>query len=124
MVENWALSMNFYEEYVKRQAIIDKAIEDKKSEEELGAIAETLTQEMIAIQEAPITDEIIQKYMPVVEYYYTVGGTPHLDNIHTVFGYVINGIDVVDKIAEVEVIDTIDNKPKKDVIINSIKVKE
>lgn len=124
MVENWALSMNFYEEYVKRQAVIDKAIEDKKSEEELGAIAETLTQEMIAIQEAPITDEIIQKYMPVVEYYYTVGGTPHLDNIHTVFGYVINGIDVVDKIAAVEVIDTIDNKPKEDVVINSITVKE
>ena len=35
------------------------------------------------------------------ELYKTVGGTPHLDQSYTVFGEVVNGIDVVDKIATV-----------------------
>lgn len=34
--------------------------------------------------------------------YSTVGGTPHLDENYTVFGELINGIEIVDKIAAVE----------------------
>ena len=34
--------------------------------------------------------------------YVTVGGTPHLDNQYTVFGEVVEGLGVVDKIAAVE----------------------
>ncbi len=36
-----------------------------------------------------------------VEAYTTVGGTPHLDGDYTVFGRVVEGLDVVDKIAAV-----------------------
>ena len=35
------------------------------------------------------------------EVYKTVGGTPHLDQGYTVFGEVVRGLDVVDKIASV-----------------------
>lgn len=34
--------------------------------------------------------------------YQTIGGTPHLDNAYTVFGEVVEGIDVIDKIAAVQ----------------------
>ncbi|MFC3200039.1 peptidylprolyl isomerase [Parapedobacter deserti] len=36
------------------------------------------------------------------EVYKTLGGTPHLDQSYTVFGELISGIDVVDRIAAVE----------------------
>jgi peptidyl-prolyl cis-trans isomerase B (cyclophilin B) len=34
--------------------------------------------------------------------YTTIGGTPHLDGDYTVFGQVVEGLDVIDKIAAVE----------------------
>ena len=39
---------------------------------------------------------------PQRQAYKTVGGTPHLDGDYTVFGEVIEGLEVVDKIAAVE----------------------
>lgn len=37
-----------------------------------------------------------------IDVYTTVGGTPHLDGDYTVFGQVIEGLDVIDKIAAVK----------------------
>ncbi|MFA8450507.1 MAG: peptidylprolyl isomerase [Bacteroidales bacterium] len=37
-----------------------------------------------------------------IKVYSTTGGTPHLDGEYTVFGEVISGLDVIDKIAKVE----------------------
>jgi cyclophilin family peptidyl-prolyl cis-trans isomerase len=36
------------------------------------------------------------------ELYKTIGGTPHLDSQYTIFGEVIDGLEVIDRIAAVE----------------------
>ena len=36
------------------------------------------------------------------EAYSTVGGVPHLDGQYTVFGEVVSGMDVIDKISQEE----------------------
>ena len=52
--------------------------------------------------------------------YRTEGGIPHLDSRYTVFGEVISGMDVVDRIASVET-DSKD-RPKKEVRIKTVKM--
>lgn len=47
------------------------------------------------------------------EVYKTIGGTPHLDGDYSVFGEVIEGLEVIDKIAAVQT--GPGNKPVKDV---------
>ena len=58
----------------------------------------------------------------IVEVYMTEGGTPHLDNAYTVFGEVIDGMDVVDSI---QVVPTgKEDRPLEDVVIRSMKIVE
>lgn len=57
-----------------------------------------------------------------VQYYAENGGTPWLDHKHTVFGQVVEGMDIVDNIANVAKDGR--DKPKEDVKIESITVFE
>lgn len=57
-----------------------------------------------------------------VEHYLEEGGTPSLDFRHTVFGHVVNGMDVVDEIAAVETEGS--DVPVEDVVIETVTVTE
>ena len=50
------------------------------------------------------------------------GGTPWLDFRHTVFGQVIDGKDVIDKIEAVE--RDMSDKPLEDVIMSTVEISE
>jgi peptidyl-prolyl cis-trans isomerase B (cyclophilin B) len=57
-----------------------------------------------------------------VEAYEKMGGTPWLDFRHTVFGQVMEGLDVVDSIAAVKV--GANDKPVEPVVIETIEITE
>ena len=52
------------------------------------------------------------------ELYKTVGGTPFLDMQYTVFGYVIEGLDIIDSIAAVPTDRRRGDRPQEDVVMS------
>ena len=56
----------------------------------------------------------------MIETYKTVGGTPHLDGQYTVFGEVTQGLDIVERIMQVET--DKNDRPLKDVRILKVKI--
>ncbi|WP_442595860.1 peptidylprolyl isomerase [Neobacillus sp. D3-1R] len=69
-----------------------------------------------------MTDQMKQAKYPedIIKAYDENGGTPWLDFRHTIFGQVVEGMDIVDSIANVETVEN--DKPAKDVVIKSVKV--
>ena len=77
----------------------EKFIEAQNDPEETQRLAISLSsicEEKYGIQiKKNVSDEILKAYT-------TLGGVPHLDGGYTVFGRIVEGLDVIDKIAAVE----------------------
>lgn len=82
-----------------------------------------LQDSLMAQAEAEVSKEPEFHFTPEqVQAYTTVGGTPHLDGAYSVFGEVVEGMDVVDAIQQVKT--DRNDRPEVDVIIKKMTVIE
>lgn len=79
-----------------------------------------LEHELVALTEAEYAKNPVSLTSGQRQAYTTEGGTPHLDGNYTVFGEVVKGMDVVDKIQNVKT--ERNDRPVEDVRIISMKV--
>lgn len=80
---------------------------------------EALRQKLISETESNVKGGMPEN---IKQDYTTIGGTPHLDGQYTVFGEVLEGMDVVEKIQNVET--GAADRPKEDIRIISVTVEK
>ena len=94
-----------------------RAMQSRGDRQGLQALQDSLINQATAEVEADktpaMTDEMRQAYT-------TVGGAPHLDGDYTVFGEIIDGMDVVDRIEKAQTDGR--DRPVDDIKILSMKV--
>ena len=112
------------------ESIWGKAFEDEFSDELYnlrGAVSmanagpNTNGSQFFIVQNKNMPKRIIKQlttYPKEIVQAYRQGGTPWLDGRHTVFGQVISGMEVVDKIAKAKT--SWGDKPKQDIVIENI----
>lgn len=102
-IEQYKDTLNKFRESGNQAAIMDLQIK----------IEEQVEKKVASLPAISIPDSIKQVYR-------TIGGVPHLDGNYTVFGEVIEGLEIIDAIADVETNEY--DRPNEDVYILSIKI--
>ncbi|MCT4589248.1 MAG: peptidylprolyl isomerase [Carboxylicivirga sp.] len=114
-------------EDMKRQQVFYKTLEEYK--DSLQKIQESGDNEAFMNMRVRIEEEVEKKMTKepkqtipedIKEVYRTLGGVPHLDDNYTVFGEVVEGLEVIDAIAGVET--GAADRPVEDVYIIKMKV--
>ncbi|MBS2213012.1 peptidylprolyl isomerase [Carboxylicivirga mesophila] len=114
-------------EDMKRQQLFYQTLEDYK--DTLQILQQAGNQQGFMDMRVLIEEEVEKKLAnepkqtipeEVKEVYRTVGGVPHLDDNYTVFGEVVEGLDVIDSIATVNTNQM--DRPLEDVYIVKVKV--
>ena len=110
------------------QGYMQQAVEAGKSEADLDALADQYNAQLEQFSSQENVEAFSKKMEPVLDLYAKVGGTPFLDYKHTVFGYVYEGMDVVDAMVKVEKEPDpsggTPSKPKTPIVIEKIIIHE
>lgn len=110
----------------KKQEVFNRLVNENRTrimeiQQARDSVAmQTLENELVAAMEAEVASSAPALTPEQREAYTSVGGTPHLDGTYTVFGEVIEGIDIIDAIQQA---DTDSNdRPLTDIRIISTEV--
>lgn len=93
----------------------------RKADDQEGLM--NLQDSLIAQAEAQVGGEPEFHFTPEqTKAYTTIGGAPHLDGEYTVFGEVVGGMDIVDRIQQVKTGRS--DRPEEDIVIKKVTVLE
>ena len=122
-----------YDELMATEARINSNIKQSVFINLLKEVADSASLSGVSLQDAEIQDRASVKMFNFltnngdfkfssdqIDAYISIGGTPRLDGTYTVFGEITDGLDIVDRIAEVNT--DVNDKPIHDIKIIKMKI--